>query len=177
METFSALLPICAGNSPVPGTMIFKQHEHRLFIPSQHWSIVFTLPIWLYLACHQQQTNDHKNMLANALKYWSEYHGVYQHGLTLIPARISIHIYYKMWAEIASLFPNLNGVTVAVWEWISNFISHFPGHVITYQTVSNISLVKHSRKYTQVTDKIPRWLCWILRTVVKTRQPFATLVF
>ena len=29
-------------------------------------------------------------------------------------------------------FQNFNGATVEVWEWISNFIPHFPGHVITY---------------------------------------------
>ena len=36
-----------------------------------------------------------------------------------------------MWDEIASPFPNFNGATVEVWEWISTFISHFSGHVIT----------------------------------------------
>ena len=34
--------------------------------------------------------------------------------------------------EITYLFPNFNGATVEVWEWISNFISHFIGHVIVY---------------------------------------------
>ena len=29
--------------------------------------------------------------------------------------------------------PNFNGATVEVWEWISNFIPHFIGHVITRQ--------------------------------------------
>ena len=29
-------------------------------------------------------------------------------------------------------FPNFNGATVDVWEWISYFIPHFTGHVITY---------------------------------------------
>ena len=29
-------------------------------------------------------------------------------------------------------FPNFNGVTVEVWEWISNSIEHFTGHVNTY---------------------------------------------
>ena len=28
--------------------------------------------------------------------------------------------------------PNFNGCTVVAWESISNFISHFTGHVITY---------------------------------------------
>ena len=31
-----------------------------------------------------------------------------------------------------STFPNFNGATVEVWEWIRNFIPHFTGHVINY---------------------------------------------
>ena len=33
-----------------------------------------------------------------------------------------------VWGEITYPFPYLNGI----WEWISNFIPHFTGHVITY---------------------------------------------
>ena len=55
----------------------------------------------------------------------------YQHCLTLIPW-ISNHIHYKMWDEITYPFLNFNGSTVEVKEWISNFILHFTGHVITY---------------------------------------------
>ena len=53
-------------------------------------------------------------------------------GLTLIPAWISKHSHYKVWDEIIYPFPNFNRATVEVWEWISNFIPHFIGHVITY---------------------------------------------
>ena len=56
----------------------------------------------------------------------------YWHGLTLIPAWICNHIHYKMWDEINYPFLNFNGATVEVWEWISNFIPHITGHVITY---------------------------------------------
>ena len=56
----------------------------------------------------------------------------YQLGLTLIPAWICNYIHYKMWDENTYPFPNFNGTTVEVWEWISNFIAHFTGHVITY---------------------------------------------
>ena len=52
--------------------------------------------------------------------------------LTLIPAWISNHIHYKEWDEITYPFLNFNGVTVEVWEWISNSIPHFTGQVITY---------------------------------------------
>ena len=41
-------------------------------------------------------------------------------------------IHYKMWDEITYEFPNFNDYTIEVREWISNFISHFIGHVITY---------------------------------------------
>ena len=37
-----------------------------------------------------------------------------------------------MKSEITYPFTNFNGCTVEVWEWISNFIPHFTGHVITY---------------------------------------------
>ena len=38
----------------------------------------------------------------------------------------------KVVYEITYPLPNFNGTTVEVWEWISNFIPHFPVHVITY---------------------------------------------
>ena len=60
---------------------------------------------------------------------WSPF---YKHGLTLIPAWISNYIHYKVWDEFISPFPNFNSVAVEVWEWISNFVPHFTGHVITY---------------------------------------------
>ena len=56
----------------------------------------------------------------------------YYHGLTLIPALIHNYIHYKVWGEIIYPFPNFNGATVEVCEWISNFIPHFNGHVIAY---------------------------------------------
>ena len=49
---------------------------------------------------------------------------IYWHGLNSIPAWIINHIYYNV----------LDYITYnrEVWEWISNFIPHFIGHVITY---------------------------------------------
>ena len=49
---------------------------------------------------------------------------------TLIPSWRSNYIHYKVWDEITYSF--FNGATVSVWEWISNFIQHLTGHVITY---------------------------------------------
>ena len=45
---------------------------------------------------------------------------------------ISNCICYNAWDEITSPFQNFNGATVEVWEWISNFIPHCTGHVLTY---------------------------------------------
>ena len=53
------------------------------------------------------------------------------HSLTLISAWISNHMSYTVWDEITYPFPNFNGVTVGVWEWMSNFIPHFIMGVIT----------------------------------------------
>ena len=70
-----------------------------------------------------------------------DYSGLfYIHGLTLIPARISDYIHYKVWNEISYSFPNFNSADVEVLEWISNFISHCTAHVI-------ISM-QHSRRMT-----------------------------
>ena len=57
---------------------------------------------------------------------------IIEHGLTLIPAWVSNHIHYHVWDEITYPPPNFNSCTVEVWEWISNFIPHSPGCIITY---------------------------------------------
>ena len=44
--------------------------------------------------------------------------------ITLIPAWISNYIHYKLRDEIPYPFPNFNGATVEVWEWMSNFTLH-----------------------------------------------------
>ena len=54
------------------------------------------------------------------------------YGLTFIPAWIRNYTHYKVWDESTYLFLNFNGATVEVYEWISNFIPHFAGKVITY---------------------------------------------
>ena len=47
--------------------------------------------------------------------------------LTLIPAWISSYVHYKLWAwnHLSNPFPNDNGATIYVWEFTSDFISHF----------------------------------------------------
>ena len=42
------------------------------------------------------------------------------------------HTPSKVWGEITYPFPNFNGATVEVWEWMYYFIAHFMIGVITY---------------------------------------------
>ena len=37
----------------------------------------------------------------------------------------------KLWDEVTYPFPNFNGATIEVWEWISDLILHFIMDVIT----------------------------------------------
>ena len=55
-----------------------------------------------------------------------------EHELTLALAWISNHLPGEVWDEFTYPFPNFNGRTVEVWEWIRNFILHFVMNVSTY---------------------------------------------
>ena len=46
-------------------------------------------------------------------------------SIIIIQVGISNHMPSNVCGEITYSSPNLNGVTVEVWEWISNFIPHF----------------------------------------------------
>ena len=50
---------------------------------------------------------------------------VCKHDLTLITKWIGDYIHYNIWDVITYPFPNFNGATVEVWDWIRNFIPHF----------------------------------------------------
>ena len=59
---------------------------------------------------------------------------IYHHGPLLLTwfnfnPQIGIinNIHYQTWDEITCPFPNFNGCTVEVWEWISYFILHVTG--------------------------------------------------
>ena len=67
----------------------------------------------------------------NGLLYTS-YVPFYLHGLISIPDWISKHMFDKVRVEIIYPFPNFNGCTVEVWEWISNFIPKVIMGLITY---------------------------------------------
>ena len=58
----------------------------------------------------------------------------YKHELTLTPVWISTsnHLLSNMWDKITYPFPNFNGCTVEIWEWISNIIPQFMMDVIMH---------------------------------------------
>ena len=60
------------------------------------------------------------------------WHPFNQQGLTLISAWMNNHMLSKLWDENTYQFLNFKGWIVEVWEWISSFIPHITGHVITY---------------------------------------------
>ena len=67
----------------------------------------------------------------------------YQYGLSLIPAWISSHAQYEM----NYLFiPKLQWRSHWSWEWISNFIPCFTGHMITYPSMLAFKLLHVSKR-------------------------------
>ena len=71
------------------------------------WSHTPSRPLW----CHCNN---------GSIRYLAPGGRFYQHVLTLIPARMSYYSHYLVLDEITYPFPNFNGATVEVWEWISN---------------------------------------------------------
>ena len=47
----------------------------------------------------------------------------------------------KVWDNITYPFPNFNGATAEVWEWISNLILHLTMDVITYPFHAGLKLI------------------------------------
>ena len=100
----------------------------------------------------------------------------YFHSLTLRPAWIDNHIHYNVWDEITHLSQN---VEVAVLEGVSNFITHFTGHVITQPCwhLSQTMLVKgHSKTYSiQQWPKISRIIILYRSASLKQKTQIAYL--
>ena len=48
------------------------------------------------------------------------------------PSMKNDNIHYKVWEKITHPFPNLNGYTIEVWDWIDDFIPHLTDHVSKY---------------------------------------------
>ena len=69
----------------------------------------------------------------------------YYHGLILILAWRSNHMPSKVWNEITYPFPNFNGCSNEVWEWISNFFPSFSIDVITEINISKLLIYVSKR--------------------------------
>ena len=145
METFSVLLALSAGNSPVP---VNSPHKGQ-------WCGALMLSLicaWINGWVNNREAGDlwrHRphydvivmqgsnpslikpplNLNCNSVKL--EFTSFCHRDITLITAWVSNHIHYKVRDEITNPFPNLN-VTVEVWEWIINFIRCYIMEVITY---------------------------------------------
>ena len=52
--------------------------------------------------------------------------------ISLTWIRIGNYMPGKVWGEVMNPFPNFNGLTVEVWEWMRDFFLIFIMHVITY---------------------------------------------
>ena len=150
METFSALLAICAGNSPAPVNSPHKGQSRGAFLDlrlnkrlsKQSWGWRFgtlSRPLWRHSnestpflwnlsgqAPNGSMRADVAYILVSTLLPLGPF---YKNGLTLIPAWISNCVYYKVWDEITNPSSNFNGVTVEVWVWISIF-PHFTWHIL-----------------------------------------------
>ena len=57
----------------------------------------------------------------------------------MILARVNNYTHYTVWDEIIYPFQILNGSTIEVWEWISNFLPYLIGHVITISAGIKVS--------------------------------------
>ena len=69
---------------------------------------------------------ENKNILSSDFQY----HCYWWHPDARGPITTIDFAHYRVWDAITYPFPNFN-CNVEVWEWISNFIPHFTGHVIS----------------------------------------------
>ena len=152
METFSALLAICAENSPVPGEFSTQRPVTRSFdvyfdlrpnkgLSKQLWGWWFetqACPLWRHRNAYFLQgcltgTESipilppiHEHSAARTVRdIFTIVDPFYQLGQTLIQTWISNQTHSKMWNEITYQFTNFSDYTVEVGGWINNFIPHF----------------------------------------------------
>ena len=138
-------LSLCRPAVP-PGTKTWHHDNYRfsvysfeeIIISSQQWIFHFD-EISLYCERIPVISRFHFSLFRDDIQYTTRimdtvrvllcFVVVWYHGPI---AWISNHMASKVWGEIIYPFPNFNGTTVEVWEWISNFIPHFIMDVITY---------------------------------------------
>ena len=137
IETFSTLLAICAGNSPVPGKFPTQRPVTRSFDVyidlrpnkrlSKHswgwWYETPSRPLW-------RHRNVESNTQCQEITSWSTCVAHWHQG----PTCISNYIHYNVCDQTTSHFPDFNGVAIEVWEWVNNLLSSILyWHVITYK--------------------------------------------
>ena len=86
---------------------------------------LFLLSRWFRAVCEMR----HPIIWQCIRPIWNPF---YHHGLTLISAWISNHIHYEMWGWNYLFIPELQRRHCWIFGCISNIISDFSGHMITY---------------------------------------------
>ena len=118
----------CAGNAG----NIFPRHRLQrkplVSYPGMHHGTCVTHVPWCMSGSLTRGGGENVPVIPGAcapaiLRIWQE-----AHGLTLIHGK---RMSNAMWDAIIHPFPNFNGATVKIWEWISNFIPHFIIDLIT----------------------------------------------
>ena len=101
-------------------TSAFVTYYTTVFNPCQQNVTVYEIsPVWCYV----------DGLPVNAMDIRGSF---CWYGLTSILAWINNNEHHKVWNEITYPFPNFNGCTSEVWEWIRNSTSYFKMDVITY---------------------------------------------
>ena len=81
-----------------------------------------------------------------------------------INANYSNYIHYKVWGEMTYSFQNVNGTTVEVWEWISDFIPYLTVHMITWPSCG-LKLIDVNKR-----DPCHLSLYWLLMWLLSIRN-------
>ena len=107
--------------------------------------------------------NNPKNNQRSSLLIWINYN----------PSMDSSDMPDKVWNENTYSFPNCNGYTVEVWEWM-NFISHVITDAITYGLCLKLS---HVRKIDPVSHKSIAEVLWARIGVIRGKHATNSIGF
>ena len=129
-----------------------QEHQINILIMDHAWvSLSNNVCVWFdaYDRCLQQKSAFHlllpwpwEQIALKVIVAHVSSNPFYSHDLTLISAWITNHTHMKVWNEITYPFPNFNGGTVEVWEWISNYIPRVIMDVITKAKYKYIPEIK-----------------------------------
>ena len=90
----------------------------------------------------------------------------------LIPSWISNLMLNEVWDAITDPFPNSNGCTVEVWEWVRNFIPHFVMDVLAVNNVSKRGPWIISRSKLQFQESLTQDVGFVLWKTGKCRAGY-----